>query len=220
MERYRNLLTTILVVPLCFFFSIFFFLSDAESQADLLKEVAKTSLQLVAIVIIGSYAKYLLDQSAEERKKKEARRRYQMDLLNEITTNYWRIRKAIQIIDVSQTRTRYWEQIGNIIDLRIEVLKIKNNISANLYGLDESSVITRSLERMIKMLNEIIKECREKAPELLQLEKNGELDKIPAVIANLRALNKIKEDISTESFLDNIVAPIRNQINNTILKIR
>jgi regulator of replication initiation timing len=191
-------------------FLIIFLKGDAIFQADLLKKVSSTLLQLVLLGTLGAYAKYLLDQHSanrqrqlaeadRERKLREDKHTFQIRALNSLTTNYWQIKKALFIICANQSAKSYKEQMHQIIDYRLELQKLNNEIEADPSGLEDTKIIN-SLKEMDGQLDAVIEEWRERNLELSQLqnrdEKIEEIEKkrVPKEMASLPKLKEISDN--------------------------
>jgi len=192
-------------------FSLIFASGDDAFQTDLSKEAAKVLLQLVLIGILGTCAKLLLDQYAADRQRqmqqlerdstlREARHKAHLDALNALTTSYWQIKKAFHIISAHRSAKSYGEQMLQIIDYRLTLQRLNNEIAANMYMLDDKAAITSNLTKMDEWLDKVLQEWRDVYLELSQLQKQDEATdkpeekKVPDRIDALPVLNRIKQD--------------------------
>jgi len=214
-------------------FLIIFLKGDATVQAELLKQAGSTLLQLVLLGTLGAYAKYLLDQQLanrqrqlaeadRERKLREDKHTSQINALNSLTTNYWQIKKAFHIICAHQSAKSYGEQMRQIIDYRLELQRLNNEIAAGLYGLalEDTKIINDSLREMDDQLNAVMEEWKDHHLKLSQLQKRDEVtdkpeDKmVPKEIASLPKLNAISQNGFTliHGPFEIAAAPIRKQL--------
>jgi len=222
--------------------SVILMLVDETVRVELLQKAASTLLQLALIGILGAYAKFLLDQysadrqrqlnesaanrqrqldeSARRRELRETKHQAQIEALNSLTTSYWQIKKAFHIIDAHRSAKSYGEQMRQIIDYRLELQRLNNEIEAGLYELDKADTITSNLSDMDDQLQKVIDEWKEHYLRLSQLQKHDEATdepekkKVPNEIGSLDVLGSIRKDKfkAIHGPFQRAVTPIREQL--------
>jgi hypothetical protein len=216
-------------------FGIIFIAADATLRTDLLKEAASTLLQLALIGILGAFAKYLLDrysadrqrrldQSEREQEQREIEHKAQINALNSLTTSYWQIKKALHIIDAHRSAKSYGAQVRQIIDYRLELQRLNNEIQAGLYALDDVDTIKSNLDAMDNRLEDVIDEWKANYLELAQLQNRDEKrrrsrKKVPDKIGDLAALKKMRGDGDFKAIhvpFQNAVTPIRDRLKEDL----
>jgi hypothetical protein len=232
MSSSRVLFVIFALIALAVGLFVFIFASgDVALRTELSKEAAKTLLQLVLIGVGGTYAKFLLDQYVTERQRqieqlerdntlREARRKARIEALNALTTSYWQIKKAFHIISAHRSAKSYGEQMRQIIDYRLELQRLNNEIAANMYVLDDKEAITGNLTEMDGCLEEVLQEWKDVYLQLSQLQKQDEATdkpeekKVPHKIDALPELNRIKQDRfkAFHGLFEKAANPIRKQI--------
>lgn len=223
-------------------------LIDENLRAEIFKEIAKLLAQLITIGIVGAYAKYLFDKyrddrqhqreifeskqreekqnKAEEQRYFETKHKVQLEALNSLTTSYWEIKKAFHIISAHRSAKSYGEQIRNIIDYRLKLQRLHNEIKAGLYYFKSKDVddISKNLSTMDSRLSEVVDEWKSEYLRLSQLQKKDEKtedikDKcVPNEIDSLTILNKIKANLfnAIHKPFENAVTPMRNELLNLV----
>ncbi len=204
---------------------------DSALQTELWKEAAKTILELVLIGVIGTYATFLFNQYATDRQKqlekrerdaalREAEHKSRVEALNALTTSYWQIKKALHIIGAHRSAKSYGEQMRLIIDYRLELQRLNNEIMASTYALNETDTISNNLSEMDDRLEELLEEWKSKYLGLSQLQKEDETTDdpkkkgVPSQIDALPALNRIKKDRfeALHGPFQRAAGPIRKQL--------
>jgi hypothetical protein len=239
-SRVQRVLITIMTLSTILFLVIFLS-SPSAVQAELRKETGKILLQLALIGILGAYAKFLLDGYAaarqqeverleRERESRETKYKTQLEALNSLTTSYWEIKKAFHIIGAHRSAKSYGEQIRQIIDYRLKLQRLHNEIAAGLYGLDDQdiSTIRENLSEMDTRLQEVIDEWKSHYLRLSRLQKQDEATnvpeqkRVPSEIDALPVLNQIGQDgfNAIHSPFESAAAPIRNQILESLEDLR
>jgi hypothetical protein len=192
-------------------------------QVDLVKELAKTLLQLVLIGIVGVFAKHLFDRAVENQRQATEELQHKRDLeeaerqrtrardeaehkalvtaLDSLTTNYWQIKKALHIIAAHRSAKSYGEQMRQIIDFRLQLQRLDNEISAGMYPLIErQGVVTQSLLKLDSRLGDLTDEWRVHYWRLARVQERDEKiedpekKQVPGEIDKLLELEKIRED--------------------------
>ena len=222
---------TIVGLSASLFFIIFFRACDPTVQTDLLKKAGSTLLQLGLLGTLGAYAKFLLDEYSADRQRqlaeadrerelRETKHTSQIKALNSLTTNYWQIKKALHIIDAHRSAKSYGEQMRQIIDYRLELQRLNNEIAAGLYALEDADSITQSLSEMDARLEAVMKEWQSQYLRLSQLQKQDEATdkaedgRVPDEIGSLPELNAIRQDRfkAIHGPFERAAAPIRGQL--------
>jgi hypothetical protein len=216
-------------------FGIIFISADAAVRTDLLKKAASTLLQLALIGILGASAKFLLDrysadrqrrldQSEREQEQREIEHKAQIKALNSLTTSYWQIKKALHIIDAHRSAKSYGAQVRQIIDYRLELQRLNNEIQAGLPELEEVDTIADNLFALDSQLEKVINEWKSNYLELSQLQNRDEAmqepekKKVPQRIGNLAELSATREDNfeAIHAPFVNAVTPIRDQLKRDL----
>jgi hypothetical protein len=223
----RHVLLVFFAIVAIFSWIVIFILVDATVRVDLLKQAASTLLQLALIVVLGAYAKYLLDQYSADRQRRETQHQAQIEALNSLTKSYWQIKKAFHIIDAHRSAKSYGKQMRQIIDYRLELQRLNNEIQAGLYALDQVDIdtIKTNLDEMDKRLGEVIDEWKVHYLRLSRLQNQDEATdkpnekKVPNEIGKLSVLGAIKKDGKYEAIhvpFESAVTPIRDQLKREI----
>ncbi len=239
-RRVQRILSVLITLSMILFLVIFVS-SPPDIRTELLKEAGKILLQLMLIGILGAYAKSLLDgyavdrqlekeRSERERELRETNYKMQLEALNSLTTSYWEIKKAFHIIYAHQSAKSYGEQVRQIIDYRLTLQRLHNEVLAGLYGLDDQSVNAMSvnLSEMDTRLQEVLDEWRDNYLRLSQLQKQDEKTddpnqkRVPKEIDKLPTLKKIKQDgfAAIHIPFEGAVTPMRDQILQSLKGLR
>jgi hypothetical protein len=197
---------------------------SAGSATDLLGELAKTLLQLALIVVVGAYVTTLFAGYAATRAAEETKYRNLVQALESLSTSYWQVKKALYIILAHRSAKSYGEQIRQIVDLRLDLQRLDNEISSGMYPpIQSKGSVTCNLGQLDKCLGRVIDEWKHNYWRLSQLQNQdetavkpedrrvpAELDRLPELTAAIShdfvAIHQPFEDAANE-----IRAQIRRQ---------
>lgn len=187
---------------------------DARMRDQLHIEIAKTVLNLLFVGLAAMLVKTMVDRyvAARERERVElaqheadtrlkaeraeaaakAAHEHRLKALTTLTTSYWNAKKALKIIEAHRSAKSYGEQIRVLIDHRLELQQLDNEISAGMYALDGAHEIGRALSEIDEQLGLVTDEWRDRYLALSQLQKEdealepqhkrvpGEIERLPA----------------------------------------
>lgn len=192
---------------------------DDRSRDQLHIEVAKTLLNLLFVGIAAVLVKAVVDRyvAARERERLESAQReaqarlsadraaaaataahaLRLKALTTLTNSYWNAKKALKIIEAHRSAKSYGEQIRVVIDHRLELQQLDNEISAGMYALDHAHEIGTSLGEIDDQLGRVTDEWRDKYLTLSQLQKEDERlepqdKKVPGEIERLPAFRAVR----------------------------
>ena len=235
MSGLRILVVSVVVMAISVaLFLLIFVTSDATAQVELRKELAKVLLQIAAVGAVGAYLKHLLQQYATERQEQlekteqarasqEAKHKSRLQALNLLTTNYWQIKKSLHIILAHRSALSYGKQMREIIDFRLELQRLNNEIEAAMYDLDRKDDIGNFLKTMDGHLERLINEWKKEYLPLSRQQKKDEetnnplKKKVPGRIEGLTELNKImtKEFAALHDPFEEAANLIRDQLRTS-----
>jgi hypothetical protein len=169
---------------------------DLRSRDQLHIEVAKALLNLLLVGIGFMLVKAIVERyvAARERERLESAQRevdarlnaeraeaaaraahaLRLKALTTLTSSYWNTKKALKIIEAHRSAKSYGEQIRVVIDHRLELQQLDNEISAGMYALDNAHEIGRALSEIDEQLGRVTDEWRDKYLMLSQLQKEDE----------------------------------------------
>ncbi|WP_291981271.1 hypothetical protein [Luteitalea sp.] len=185
--------------------------SQLVGRLDLLYlEVAKTALNLLFVGIAAMLARTVVDRyvAARERERAALERREaeasaaharRLAALTTLTSSYWNVRKCLTIIDAHRSAKSYGEQIRLIIDHRLDLQQLDNDICAGMHALEQPFRIGNAIRALDAQLARLTDEWREKYLMLSQQQKADELvgpeaKKVPAAIEALPVLEALRAD--------------------------
>ena len=210
---------TLVVLASLWLFAVVSNRIDADSRNQLHIEVAKTLLNLVFVGIAAMLLKTVVDRyvAARERERLESVQREaearvnaeraetaaktahaaRLNALTTLTNSYWNAKKALKIIEAHRSAKSYGEQIRVVIDHRLELQQLDNEISAGMYSLDHTQDIGAALSEIDAQLGRVTDEWRDKYLMLSQLQKVDETvdpadKKVPGEIERLPAFNAVR----------------------------
>jgi phage-related minor tail protein len=178
-------------------------------RSELEKEFAKALSQLVLIGVIGVLAKALVDdyakakeaaRAATERARAadDAAHKARVGALAVLTENYWRIKKALHMIEAHKSAKTYGEQMRAIIDHRLALQQLHNEIVAGMRALRESEQIGQALYELDRRLEALVEEWTENYLRLSRLQKEDEAEndaakkRVPSEIEKLTHLATVR----------------------------
>jgi hypothetical protein len=146
--------------------------------------------------------------------------------LTQLTKSYWAVKKSLSIIIADRSAKSYQEQMREIVDHRLALQQLDNDISAGMYALKDAHAIGQELAKIDAQLASLIDEWTKQFLRLSYSEaqdekKPPEGKEVPHEIEKLVALNSVVanrfEVIHTpfEGAANNIrrqVAPIAAQV--------
>lgn len=211
---------------------------DTAFRIELLKEAAKTILQLLLVGMLGAFASFLFTEySAEREKQIQARERenalaaaqhqLRLEALNTLTRLYWETRKAFDIIDAHRSAKSYGEQMRQIIEYRIELRRLDNDIVAGMYAVKDEETrksIGRCLFELIQLLRDAIEEWKTHYLRLSHLQVQDEnledptKKKVPQEIDKLPVLARLRQDNfqTLHDLFEEAASPIREQLRSDL----
>ena len=154
---------------------LFFMYGDTATRKTLISESGKMVLQLFLIVLGGVGAKYLIDRQSAAREKASSLRSSQLQALNDVTASYFRIKKALHIIEAHRTAKSYGEQVRLIIDDRTTLQQLRNQIEAGDFGFKKSGEIAEHLGQIDGLLGSVIDEWKREYPKLSKQQRQDEV---------------------------------------------
>jgi hypothetical protein len=196
-------------------------ITDPRSRDQLLIEAAKTLLYLLVIGVAAVVVKAVVDQhvAARERERIESAQReaearlnaeraaittraehaLRLKALTKLTNSYWNAKKALTIIEAHRSARSYGEQIRVVIDRRLELQQLDNEISAGLYAVNRALEIGTALSEIHKQLGRVTDEWRDKYLMLSQLQRDDEElqpqdKKVPGEIERLLEFKAVRAD--------------------------
>jgi len=177
------------------------------SKENFQLELLKTSLNLILIGGLGMLSKELLldhskrklieEQRLElERLKEVEEHKYRVEALNKLTENYWGIKKALHIIMGHKSAKSYKEQMHLIVDHRLNMQQLHNEVLGKVYNFNDIDGISNCLtildEKLELLVNEWTKEYLDISWRQLIDEKSPPKDKqVPSMIKGLTELGSI-----------------------------
>jgi len=194
---------------------------DPRSREQLHIEVAKTLLNLLFVGVAAMLVKAVVDRyvAARERERMESAHReaearlnaeraeaaaraahaLRLKALTTLTNSYWNAKKALKIIEAHRSAKSYGEQIRVVIDHRLELQQLDNEISAGIYALDRAHEIGTALSEIDKQLGRVTDEWRDKYLMLSQLQREDETlkpqdKKVPGEIERLPEFKAVRAD--------------------------
>lgn len=186
-----------------------YYVAGAAGRTALELELAKALLTFVLIGVAAMFVKAGLDENvaakaraliaAEQAEaKRKADHALRVKSLATVTTSYWNIKKALKIVEANRSALSYGKQVQIILDHRLELQQLDNEIMAGTLALSQTKEICEALHAMDKRLEAIIDEWRDKYLGLAQLQIEDEKvppkqKKVPAEIDALPAFRAIRE---------------------------
>jgi hypothetical protein len=211
---------------------------DTAFRMELFKEAARTILQLLLIGMLGAFASFLFTEYASARDKefqtRENRKALQasqhqsrLEALNTLTRLYWETRKAFDIIDAHRSAKSYGEQMRQIIEYRIELKRLDNEIAAGMYAINDKATresIGKCLFELIHLLREAIEEWKTQYLRLSGLQVQDEKledpkkKKVPQEIDKLPILAGLRQDNfqTLHDLFEEAARPIREQLRSEL----
>jgi len=205
--------------------------SQLAGRLDLLYlEVAKTALNLLFVGVAAMLARTVVDRyvAARERERAALERREaqasaahgrRLAALASLTDRYWNVRKCLAIIDAHRSVRSYGAQIRLIIDHRLALRQLDNDIIAGMHALDEVEAIAHAIHALDAPLARVIDEWRDGYLTLWQQQKADELvgpdaRQVPADITRLPALAALRANDfdALHTLFENAAKPIRKQV--------
>jgi len=195
---------------------------DVQNREQLFIEVAKTALNLIFVGVATMLVKIVVEQyfAARDRERLESAQREaaarlsaerveaaakdtherRLKALASLTNNYWNAKKALKIIEAHRSAKSYGEQVRVVIDHRLALQQLANEIRAGVYALDGADEIDGALGEIDRMLAGVIDEWRDQYLRLSQLQKQDEAQedpqfkKVPGEIDRLPNFNAAREN--------------------------
>ncbi|HEX5838895.1 MAG TPA: hypothetical protein VFY26_13760 [Anaerolineales bacterium] len=229
---------SIILVSISFILAVLFLFllstGDTAFRVELLKEAARTILQLLLVGMLGAFATFLFTEYAADRDKRiQAREREdalqadqhrsRLEALNTLTRLYWETRKAFDIIDAHRSAKSYGEQMRQIIDYRTEFQRLDNEIVAGMYAVENEETrnsIGKCLFQMIQLLKQAIEEWKTQYLRLSRLQLQDEkqedpqMREVPREIDNLPVLAQLRQDNfqTLHDLFEEAAGPLREQL--------
>ncbi len=196
-----------IIVPLCVVLWIGVKGDVEEFELTLLK----TSLNLFLLGGIGMLSKELFltyskqkikeeqDTQIALQKEKELHTQ-KIEALNRLTRGYWGIKKALHIIMAHRSAKSYKEQMHLIIDYRLDIQQLNNELKGKIFGFNCWDEIANELSELDKQINLLVDEWTDKHLELAWQQKTDETNPpekklVPERIESLPKLKRVWEDI-------------------------
>jgi hypothetical protein len=236
-KRVSVILVSISIILAAIFLYILF-TGDITFRIELLKEAAKTILQLLLLGLLGAFASFLFTEYAAKRDKqnqmlerknalKAAQHQSRLEALNTLTHLYWETRKAFDIIDAHRSARSYGEQMRQIIEYRIELRRLDNEIVAGMYAINDKETresIGKCLFELIHLLRQAIEEWKTQYLRLSGLQVQDEKledpkkKKVPQEIDKLPVLARLRQDNfqTLHDLFEEAARPIREQLRSEL----
>ena len=176
------------------------------------QEVLKTSLQLFLIGVLSMLARevhrsYSMQKAELQRAADEASVKRTQDhnarvsALNQLTQGYWGVKKCLYIIHGHKSALSYKKQMHLIIDHRLQLQKLNNEIVVGMYVLNMSDRIEKWLAILVDQLEKRVNEWTEMHLKLSWQQSEDEESavankKVPDMVENLPALKALWDDIN------------------------
>jgi hypothetical protein len=180
----------------------------AGNRDQLYLEIAKTALNLLFVGVAAMLAKTVVDRyvAARERERIESERHEaeartirarRLEALTSLTRSYWNTRKALEIIEAHRSAKSYGEHVRALIDHRLDLQQLDNEIGAGLHELKDAYTIANAIRELANQLDRVTQEWRDHYLTLSQLQKADELvgpeaKKVPAEIERLLVLGAVR----------------------------
>ena len=100
-----------------------------------------------------------------------------VSVLNQLTQGYWGVKKCLHIIYGHKSALSYKNQMHLIIDHRLQLQKLNNEIVVGMYALDTSDRIGKWLTTLDEQLEKLVNEWTEMHLELSWQQSEGLLRK-------------------------------------------
>jgi hypothetical protein len=208
MTRSRMVATLVVILALAAGAFGYLYWRLPQQHSVLGVETAKALLNLMLIGIAAMVAKAVVDQhtAARERERQREERdaarekadhALRMQALTTLTRGYWNAKKALKVIEAHRSAKSYGEQMRLLIDHRLELQQLDNEIMAGVYPLQHTDEICGALQTLDTRFGEIVDEWRDRYWELSHQqgedEKRPPADKrVPREIDSLPALNAVR----------------------------
>jgi hypothetical protein len=183
--------------------------------------------------LFQAYSKQKIQKEQDARmareKEKEERTR-KVEALNRLTEGYWGIKKALHIIMAYKSAKSYNEQMYHIIDYRLDLQQLNNEVLGDVYGFAHKQEISEELNMFDKKINLLVDEWTDNNLELSwqqikDKDKPPKKKKVPELIASLPKLKCIWDDINivhdpfkraAKLIREEVLKNIRKESSNTI----
>jgi hypothetical protein len=171
------------------------------------EEILKASLNLLLLGVIGMLGKELLlahtkqklteEQNAQREIQKEIDlRTHRIEALNKLTEGYWGIKKALHLIFAHKSAKSYKEQMHLIIDHRLKLQQLNNEIQGGLYEFAGAEEIAKELDAFDNQINELVNEWTKAHLALswqqtIDEKEPPEKKAVPLMLNELENLNRV-----------------------------
>jgi hypothetical protein len=171
------------------------------SREELLTEAGKAAFQAGIVGLLVAGAKFALDEYQAERESRTAKHRALLVALNSLTESHWEIKKALLVVDAHGSAKSYGEQMRLMVDHRLSLQRLHNEVDAGLYDLGAAAkTVSASLGEIDQPLDELTHEWKAEYLRLSGLQSEDmeisdtEKKRVPAAIAALPVLRKVRAD--------------------------
>jgi hypothetical protein len=173
----------------------YFFSSDA-SRTQILLEVAKIFLQLMAIGVLGAFAKWSFDEYNRHRDRAATLNEFRKDALRSLIGVTNQVRKVPLLIEAAQSARTYGEQMRGIVDSRHELSFIRHEIQTAGEAFSELTKIRGHIRTMESYLDGLIDEFKAEYRELSRVQTSKPEDVWRAIqeLPKLKDLRKVDKD--------------------------
>lgn len=170
--------------------------SEPAQRVQLNTEIAKTLLSLVFVGIVAmgvktvvddhlateQYKRQILDAQTVETRDAERRadeqekadKALRMKALATLTASYWNIKKSLKLIETNRSAKTYGEQMALVMNGRLELQQLDNDIMAGTHALGFTREICAALTEIERHLASACDEWRETYLELSHQQKLDE----------------------------------------------
>ncbi len=159
----RNLYTFIglvVFISLAIVIGIYIGLNDTK-QPELLKEIAKSFLQLGTLGTLGALVKYAIDQISLARERRNSDREFKKELLSQLRDIHQTIRIVPYLIEQDKSVTAYNKHMLKLLEARATLTDIRNEIKTSDIGTLKKCGVELPLKKMMRYLSVLLRESVE-----------------------------------------------------------
>src|SRR5919106_4102147 len=104
---------------------------DANQQAELWQELGKGFIQVLAIGVLGTALKLLVDHYQAQRDRRDQRQQFRQDKYDRLVDATNRLRKVPILINANRSVKTWSEQMLAVIDAGLDLRMIKHQIASS-----------------------------------------------------------------------------------------
>ncbi len=165
----------IAAVSFVYYYHAYYCFFEDKSKDTLIIESAKALLQLAGVAALGGLFKFLYDEATEERRKQDAANDIRKGLLNDLIDARSNIEEArrnyLMEIPLQDSYDKYKETILKILEARLKLARIWNDIKTSGYLFSNHACILNKIGKMKDYLEGLINEYENALKEFSETKK-------------------------------------------------